>query len=65
MLKLHMQVKGMFSRKMLRKGKFWTTHFDEQSYVFLDGVHSDPTREVSLYFIPVKKHKQNKTNKTK
>jgi len=45
MLKLHMQVKGMFSRKMLRRGKFWLNHFDENTFAFLESVPEGPTNQ--------------------
>jgi len=46
-----MQVKGMFSRKMLRRGKFWTNHFEENSFAFLESVEEGATNQVNLAFL--------------
>jgi len=59
MLRMHMEVKGMFPRKMLRRSKFWSSHFydnfdfmaetvDEVTkQVYVKSVHvSGPTRQL-------------------
>ncbi len=33
MIKMHMEVKGMFPKKMIRGGQFWEKHFD-QDFIF-------------------------------
>ncbi|KAL6079609.1 U4/U6 small nuclear ribonucleoprotein prp4 [Balamuthia mandrillaris] len=52
MLKLHMQLKGMFPRKLLRKSQFWDQHFDT-TFNFKQVEVDEHTRKEYVKVVPI------------